>query len=102
MDAMDAALADVPRMHLPTLVLYGAHEEVLPERAVHDVLKLLPARNVQVAEYPKGYHMLLRDLDGETVDRDIMAWMANPRANLPSGNACAGVATDAPPCRHSA
>jgi hypothetical protein len=29
--------------------------------------------------------MLLRDLQGETVWRDILAWMEDPRAPLPSG-----------------
>jgi alpha-beta hydrolase superfamily lysophospholipase len=100
MDAMDAALADIPHIRQPTLVLYGAHEEVLPKEAVRDMLKLLPAQNVGVAEYPNGYHMLLRDLDGETVARDIMAWTADRGAKLPSGNACAGIAADSPPCRH--
>ncbi len=37
------------------------------------------------ALYEKGHHMLLRDLQAETVWKDIAAWIADPRAPLPSG-----------------
>jgi hypothetical protein len=41
---------------------------------------------LHIAVYRNGWHMLLRDLEGETVWRDIAAWIADPAiAALPSG-----------------
>jgi len=99
MDLMDLASDEVGDIHLPTLVLYGAHEEVLPQSAVKAFLARVPARNVRVVYYPNGYHMLLRDLDGDTVAGDVAAWLANRTAPLPSGFECGGKAASAPPCR---
>jgi len=99
MDLMDLASDAVGDIHLPTLVLYGAHEEVLPPSAVKAFLARVPAANVRVAYYPKGYHMLLRDLDGDIVAGDVGAWVADRTAPLPSGFECGGEAASAPPCR---
>jgi alpha-beta hydrolase superfamily lysophospholipase len=99
MDLMDLASDEVGNIHLPTLVLYGAHEEVLPPSAVKAFLARVPATNVRVVYYPKGYHMLLRDLDGDTVAGDVAAWVADRTARLPSGFECGGEAAKAPPCR---
>ncbi|MCH8947928.1 MAG: membrane integrity-associated transporter subunit PqiC [Acidobacteria bacterium] len=44
----------------------------------------------RVAVYPEGYHMLLRDLQGQVVWRDIAAWLADPTARLPSGADASG------------
>lgn len=99
MDLMDLAGDEVSQIHLPTLVLYGAHEEVLPHSAVTGFLERVPSRNVRVAFYPKGYHMLLRDLNGDIVANDVAAWVADRKAPLPSGDECGGDAAASPPCR---
>jgi hypothetical protein len=39
-----------------------------------------------VAIYENGYHMLLRDLQAETVWTDIAAWIADASQPLPSGS----------------
>src|SRR6202041_2264979 len=52
MDLMDLASDEVVDIHLPTLVLYGAHEEVLPHTAVKTFLNRVPSNNVRVAFYP--------------------------------------------------
>ncbi|HMA50872.1 MAG TPA: alpha/beta fold hydrolase [Magnetospirillaceae bacterium] len=100
MDLMDLASDAVSRIHLPTLVLYGAHEQILPHSAVAAFLARVPASNVRVAFYPNGYHMLLRDLDGDIVAGDVAAWIADRAGPLPSGNECGGVAATSPPCRN--
>jgi alpha-beta hydrolase superfamily lysophospholipase len=99
MDLMDLAGDAVSQIHLPTLVLYGAHEQILPHSAVGGFLARVPARNVRVAFYPDGYHMLLRDLKGDIVADDVAAWIADRTAPLPSGNECGGIAASSPPCR---
>lgn len=85
-DLMDAALAACPRLEVPSLVLYGAHEQVLPPKPVERALKDFEAggRHV-VAVYPDGYHMLLRDLKGGVVVDDIAAWTLHPKHSLASG-----------------
>ena len=87
---MDRALADVPGMTAPALVLYGEHDEVIPRRPTCRMLSTLtsPAR---VAIYPNGYHMLTRDLQAKEVLEDLAAWLANPAAPLPSGHEVDGL-----------
>jgi acylglycerol lipase len=72
----------------PVLLLYGEKDEVIPKRPVDAFvtrLKANPAVNLRMAVYPNGWHMLLRDLQAETVWRDVAAWIATPTAPLPSG-----------------
>jgi len=84
---MDRAYAAAPQLDKRTLLLYGSHEQVLPGGAVLATLQRLPtdpAKRPHVALYPKGYHMLLRDLQAGIVLNDIVAWIGDPRAPLPS------------------
>ncbi len=99
MDLMDEAAGDVSGIRMPALVLFGGHEEVLPNAGVTAFLSHLPAKNVRVAYYPKGYHMLLRDLDGDVVAKDVLTWALDQTARLPSGDECGGRAASSPPCR---
>ena len=38
-----------------------------------------------IAYYPDDYHLMLRDLQRDVPIDDILAWMKNPNAPLPSG-----------------
>jgi acylglycerol lipase len=87
-DLMSTALARAPRLTVPTLVLYGETDEIVPRDAMAEFVARLPAgarRNQHIALYGKGYHMLLRDLQAPTVLADIGAWVHDPIAGLPSG-----------------
>lgn len=85
-DLMDEALAACGRISVPTLALYGAHEEVLPPEPVARAITAFRAHpNHTVALYPDGYHMLLRDLKGDVVADDIAAWVRHPGTPLLSG-----------------
>lgn len=81
---MDAAFAAAPRLSTPTLVQYGAHDDLVPKKPTHDMLQRLTAPH-RLAIYDTGYHMLLRDLEPEPVLADIAAWITDPAAPLPSG-----------------
>ncbi|WP_370152676.1 alpha/beta fold hydrolase [Ferrovibrio sp.] len=87
-DLMDMAAASRPA-GLPVLLLYGAKDEIIPRQPVAryvDALRSDAPAGLRIAVYPEGWHMLLRDLQAETVWRDIAAWIADPvRAPLPSG-----------------
>lgn len=85
-DLMDRALAAGPRLEVPALLLYGESDEVIPIaptlrlwRSLRDTTRQRPAL------YPTGWHMLLRDLGAETIWDDIVAWIDDPMARLPSG-----------------
>ena len=82
---MDAALRNSPTLTAPTLLLYGANDEIIPKDAT---AKMLAATNntPRVVVYPSGYHMLLRDLGAHIVLADIVAWMRNPAIQPPSGH----------------
>jgi alpha-beta hydrolase superfamily lysophospholipase len=78
---MDAALASAPRMHVPLLVMYGAHDEIIPKRPMRRFVRNLPRdpRDLRsFAYYPHGFHMLLRDLDGPMVGADVAGWILMP------------------------
>lgn len=84
---MDEALEAAPRLPVPTLVLYGKTEDLIPRNGREVLLETLPDDgDWRLAEYADGYHMLLRDLSAEVVLTDIAAWSADPEAPLPSGH----------------
>ncbi len=70
---------------VPTLVSYGANDLVITPPGVKRTAKKMPA-SVHTVYYPKGYHMLMRDLQAETVHADYLAFMKNPATSLPSGS----------------
>ena len=83
-DLMDAALAAAPRFHAPALFMAGGKDELIPEQATSAVWHALPGGE-RLAFYPGGYHLLLRDSGRETPIGDVVAWIRDPGAPLPSG-----------------
>ena len=76
---MDAAFEGSSRLTVPTLLLYGQKDQIIPQEPTHKMLRRLPTTgNFQVAFYDEGYHLLLRDLQAETVLKDINAWIKHP------------------------
>lgn len=86
-DLMDAALADAPLLRLPTLLLYGARDEIIPAEPTWAAAAALPeiGTRQRAAFYAEGWHMLLRDLQARVVIDDIATWTADQSAPLPSG-----------------
>ena len=84
---MDQAMADAPTIDAPALVLYGLHDQLIPEDALKEMLARLPAepRHLRrIAFYEQGWHLLLHDLQRQTVWDDILAFVTRPDAPLPS------------------
>jgi alpha-beta hydrolase superfamily lysophospholipase len=101
---MDAALAAAPALSQPTLLMYGAHDEIVPAQPIRDFVAALPARagrTRRLAYYRHGYHMLLRDLDGTMVADDVASWVLHGTAGLPSGADRAESLSVWPPRRRS-
>jgi alpha-beta hydrolase superfamily lysophospholipase len=85
-DLMDAVTLDSSVPSVPTLVLYGAHDEIVPPGPTCAWLERLPASvDRQIGLYPSGWHLLTRDRDAARVLTDVAAWFEQPGADLPSG-----------------
>jgi acylglycerol lipase len=82
---MDHAYDRFGLVKMPTLVLYGAHDQVIPPEPIRKAMHKA-GKETTIAYYPLGYHMLLRDLHGDVPVRDMLAWMKNPARGLPSGH----------------
>jgi len=95
---MDAALADAPKVGVPTLLLYGANDQIVPAEPVGMFVADLDQRH-RIAVYDNGYHMLLRDLDAGLVVDDIATWIETPQRALPSGAEAAAATFFMPPPR---
>jgi len=81
-DLMDAARKAPARLSGPVppiLLLYGAKDQIIPRQPSEAVAKELGSR-AEARVYPNGYHMLLRDLDGPAIWKDVAEWIEAPRA----------------------
>lgn len=83
-DLMDAALAAAPRFNAPALFLYGGKDQLVPKRATAATWASLRSGE-RLAYYPDGYHLLLRDLERARPIGDVITWIRDPTAPLPSG-----------------
>jgi alpha-beta hydrolase superfamily lysophospholipase len=86
-DLMDQTIEVAPHLTAPLLVMYGAHDAVIPAEPVRAFVAALPpdgVRRDRFAFYPNGYHMLLRDLEGGQVAEDVASWVLDRAAPLPS------------------
>ena len=82
-DLMDRAQTIAPGADLPTLILYGERDQIIPGKAFCRWLAGVPeASHPRLAIYPEGWHMLTRDLQREGVLADIAAWLTDPAAAL--------------------
>ncbi|HTW51542.1 MAG TPA: lysophospholipase [Stellaceae bacterium] len=86
-DLMDRTIEAAPRLTAPLLMMYGAHDAVIPADPVRTFVAALPPQDAtreRFAYYRKGYHMLMRDLEGKAVADDVASWVLDRPAALPS------------------
>ncbi len=92
-DLMDAAAEALPaccrgaeEREVPVLLVYGARDQIVPARPVRSAIRRLPPGSpVRIAIHEDGWHLLLTDANRDVVVRDILAFLADPSAALPSG-----------------
>lgn len=95
---MDSAYEASGNLGVPVLLLYGAYDELVPPRPTVAALEAMRGGGLPVTAlcYPDGWHMLLRDLQRETVWSDIAAWIEG--RELPSSRSdlrpCGALAQD--------
>jgi acylglycerol lipase len=81
---MNQAAHEAGKMPTPTAYLYGANDQIVPKAAALTAARRLPP-GARTALYPRGYHMLLRDVHADLVWADILAFLRDPAAPFPSG-----------------
>jgi alpha-beta hydrolase superfamily lysophospholipase len=85
-DLMDGACAAAPRIHMPYIMLHGMGDKIVPQGPVKAAIEVMPPRaDSKLAFYKNGYHMLMRDKEGPKVAADVVAWIDDHQAALPSG-----------------
>jgi alpha-beta hydrolase superfamily lysophospholipase len=92
-DLMDAAVAALPACcrgasgeRVPSLILLGAQDSVVPSRASRAALSRVPdGAGQRLGVYADGFHLLLAGRNREAVVRDVLAFIAAPAGPLPSG-----------------
>jgi alpha-beta hydrolase superfamily lysophospholipase len=78
---MDRGYRGAGRLGAPALVLYGKKDQLVPARSVRKMAERIPAPK-RFLLYANGYHMLERDLQAETVWRDILTWTLDHEAPM--------------------
>lgn len=85
-DLMESASRHLGESRVPTMLMYGAHDQIIEPRPMRRALiRAGDAPNLRTAYYPDGWHLLNRDLQAEVVFRDVEALLRDPGAPLPSG-----------------
>lgn len=85
-DLMETASLRLGDVRSPTLLLYGANDNVIRTEPMRQALERAGDRpGFRTGYYPEGWHILNRDLQAETMYRDVEAWLRNAAVPLPSG-----------------
>jgi alpha-beta hydrolase superfamily lysophospholipase len=74
MDEARAAPKKLPPGIPPILLMTGLKDQIIPRAATDGVIADLGAR-AEVRRYDNGYHMLLRDLEGPKLDKEVADWI---------------------------
>lgn len=81
---MSRAAEAVGEDQVPTLYCYGDRDDIIPKDAA-----FAAARNLRPSDrsayYPGGHHLLLRDLERARTIADVLSFIRDPQAPLPSG-----------------
>ncbi|MDR3520651.1 MAG: alpha/beta fold hydrolase [Acidocella sp.] len=75
------------RFDKPALILYGGHDELIPEEAMRRCWEAIPAKApVVLAYYPPDYHLIERDLERTVPSADIAGFIlgAGVQSGAPS------------------
>jgi acylglycerol lipase len=85
-DLMDDARKSAEHVHVPYMMLHGMGDRIVPAEPVRAAIEVMPRReDSKLAFYKNGYHLLLRDKEGKKVAADVVAWIDDHEATLPSG-----------------
>jgi alpha-beta hydrolase superfamily lysophospholipase len=83
-DMMEGASDDIARLNLPTIYMAGENDQIITARPTLRAARGLPPGS-RSAYYKDGWHLLLIDKQRERVFEDVLAFIRDPAAALPSG-----------------
>jgi len=85
-ELMQSGFEAVDQLQAPALILYGEKDQVIPKEPVLATFRPLTAAHSdqRLYLYKNGYHMLLRDLQAKVLWQDIVSWIGDTQALLPS------------------
>jgi alpha-beta hydrolase superfamily lysophospholipase len=81
---MEQAWRSTGEIEVPTLYIYGANDEIIPEEPSFEAAAKLKPTD-RSAYYASGWHLMTRDLQGPVVWADLLSFIRDPQAPLPSG-----------------
>ena len=81
---MEHAWRQAGAVKVPALYLYGAHDQIIPKRPAFQAASRLKPGD-RSAYYADGWHLMMRDRQGPKVWADILSYVRDPAAPLPSG-----------------
>ncbi|MFZ4602430.1 MAG: alpha/beta fold hydrolase [Caulobacterales bacterium] len=81
---MNSASKKIGAVGGPVAFFYGAKDQVIPPNAAKVAARELRP-GARTGYYPNGHHMLLRDKSAALVWTDVLAFIKDPAAPLPSG-----------------
>lgn len=85
-DLMETASRRLGDVKAPTLLMYGAHDQIVERGPMRLALRRAGERpNLRTAYYADGWHLLNRDLQAQVVYADVLAFLRDDAAPLPSG-----------------
>ena len=85
-DLMQTASEQLGQVQRPTLLIYGAHDEIVEKGPMRRALiRAGDAPNLRTAWYADGWHLLNRDLGAQKTYDDVEGFLRDPDAPLPSG-----------------
>lgn len=74
--AMQGFLAQAPRLRLPTLVLHGTADQLVPVAGTRPIYQALDARTRTVRYYEGLYHEVFNEPEREQVLTETVQWLA--------------------------
>ncbi len=83
-DLMEAAWREIGAVKVPVAYLYGANDQVIPERPSRQAANRLKPGD-RTAWYANGHHLLIRDHQRQKVIEDAASFILDPVKPLPSG-----------------
>lgn len=79
---MDLATSKAPSVRVPTLILHGGKDPLIPPAAVHE-LALRMVTSVTVQSFPDRYHLLLRGEGADAAIGRIREWLEQRTGPVP-------------------
>ena len=74
-DLMGGCFDDAPKIKVPVLVIYAAHDVYIPPAKVEHFFTLLGSREKELELFPESYHLLLHDLDWAAALDRVETWL---------------------------